>query len=218
MADDVLERLFALAATHPQYRSSLYAATEEIESLRAERDELKAEVERLRAATEDGGGHRESDGRLAADQERAAEPERPAFDPEPRGCALPGCCAAVDTIERLRAELAEARSQRPRPIPVGRVTMRGNPNLVLQIVNSYVVNDAVGIEVEDAFAAARDETERECIKAVCPYCNGSDSAVELMPIRADCWRHKFAQKRGAACRASAIYELRYQRAAKETTE
>ena len=75
-----------------------------------------SEIVDLRAQLAEARGtkHRERGRPLAADMGGADEPMKSAPAPEPRGCAMPGCCAATVDLCDLRAQLAEAQADTKR--------------------------------------------------------------------------------------------------------
>jgi len=80
--------------------------------------ELEAENATLREQVKKGRGsqHREGSQPLAADCEQGDGLVESPCSPEPKGCAMPGCCAAVEELTKLRAtaevvERARARME-----------------------------------------------------------------------------------------------------------
>ena len=97
---DVLERLRVYndskARWSPRDDSLCVDAAKEITTLRAENERLLDEAYNARQSAKG-----ENALRLEAERERDEAREAN----EPRGCAMPGCCAAVDVIANLRAEV-----------------------------------------------------------------------------------------------------------------
>lgn len=174
MADrDVLER-YRMKGAAP---SVTYRSTALEDDMAAEILTLRAQLARLQRGTE----HREPDGGLAADTGGEVDPANSSPVPEPRGCAMPGCCAAVDDISRLR--------ERTRVLDT-------NPAL------TSIIDENATLRAQ--LATAEDEAERRWIPELCSWCDEG----EAMPRRGllGAWLHAPYVE----CLASPIYEKRYQ--------